>query len=109
MTNLQDAEAVQDTPALPVGAIVHPACGQHWTGLGRAHCPVCCRTFSCDSAADRHRKGPYGGDRHCVDPSTVGLVAVEKAWGPMWQNPGPDPAVRTPEMWRAGTTAEPTP
>ncbi|MGW4075947.1 FDXHR family putative zinc-binding protein [Streptomyces asiaticus] len=78
-----------ETP-IPVNAIKHPQCGQWWTGLGRAHCAVCHRTFSCDSAADKHRKGAHGIDRHCVDPATVGLVAVRKPWGDMWQNPGND-------------------
>ena len=75
---------------LPYTAIRHPQCGGWWTGLSRAHCPACCRTFSCDSAADKHRKGAHGIDRHCVDPATVGLVAVQKPYGQLWQNPGGD-------------------
>lgn len=78
------------TPAAPRDLITHPKCGRSWSGLSRSHCPVCCRTFSCDSAADRHRKGLYGGGRHCVDPATVGLVARQMPWGEMWQNPGPE-------------------
>jgi len=74
----------------PRDLITHPKCGRSWSGLTRAHCPACCRTFSCDSAADRHRKGAHGIDRHCVDPATVGLVAVTKPWGQMWQNPAPE-------------------
>lgn len=75
---------------LPYGAIQHPKCGQWWTGPSRSHCPTCCRTFSCDSAADRHRRGQFGIDRHCVDPAAVGLVATNKPWGQMWQNPSRD-------------------
>ncbi|PJN00825.1 hypothetical protein CG740_23255 [Streptomyces sp. CB01201] len=75
-------------PQLPYTAIRHPQCGQWWTGPSRSHCPACCRTFSCDSAADRHRQGRFGIDRQCVDPATIGLVAVTKPWGQMWQNPG---------------------
>lgn len=73
---------------LPYTAVRHPKCGGWWTGLSRAHCPACCRTFSCDSAADKHRQGRHGIDRHCVDPATVGLVPVDKPYGVMWQNPG---------------------
>ncbi|MFE6785154.1 hypothetical protein ACFVFF_23145 [Streptomyces sp. NPDC057680] len=79
-----------NNPQLPAAAIRHPACGQWWTGHTRSHCPVCHRTFSVDSAADKHRKGAYGGGRHCVDPQTVGLVAVQKPYGTLWQNPGSD-------------------
>ena len=78
-----------ETP-LPYNAVRHPKCGGWWTGLSRAHCPACCRTFSCDSAADKHRQGRHGIDRHCVDPATVGLVAVDKPYGQLWQNPGGD-------------------
>lgn len=85
----------------PINAIIHPECGQWWTGPGRAHCPACHRTFSTDSAADKHRVGKFGVDRRCVDPATVGLVAKRKPWGDMWQNPGPDiVASGTPANWQ---------
>jgi len=80
------------TPVLPTGAIRHPSCGQWWTGTSRAHCPACHRTFSCDSAADKHRQGRYGIDRRCVDPATVGLVAVDRPYGQLWQNPATEGA-----------------
>jgi hypothetical protein len=70
--------------------INHPACGKSWTGLRRSHCPVCHETFNSDSAADKHRTGKPGIDRRCVDPATVGLVAVEQPWGTCWQAPGSD-------------------
>lgn len=79
-----------ETPARPATAITHPECGQWWTGLSRSHCPACHCTFSVDSAADKHRKGAHGIDRHCVDPATVGLVPVDKPYGVLWQNPGSD-------------------
>ncbi|WP_412079001.1 hypothetical protein ACLF6K_37290 [Streptomyces xanthophaeus] len=79
-----------EDPSRPVGAIVHPGCGGWWTGPSRSHCPACCRTFSTDNAADRHRQGRFGIDRRCVDPATVGLVAVDKPYGVLWQNPAPD-------------------
>jgi hypothetical protein len=86
-------------PTLPAGAITHP-CGAWWTGLSRAHCGACHRTFSCDSAADKHRIGKHGADRRCTNPATVGLVPVTKPWGVMWQNPAPDVVVSgTPTHW----------
>lgn len=98
-----------ETPALPYSAIKHPSCGQWWTGPSRAHCPACHRTFSCDSAADRHRKGTHGIDRRCVDPAGVGLVAVAKPWGEMWQNPAPDVVVMgAPANWARTTTVTPS-
>jgi hypothetical protein len=80
------------TPTRPWNAITH-TCGAWWTGLSRSHCPAddCHRTFSCDSAAELHRKGTPGIDRRCVDPATVGLVAKQMPWGVMWQHPGPEP------------------
>lgn len=95
------------TPDLPAGSIQHLACGQWWTGLSRAHCPACHRTFSCDSAADKHRIGAHGIDRRCADPATVGLIAKPKPWGDMWQNPGIDVAVSdTPANWRRNNEDE---
>lgn len=75
---------------IPVNAIRHPACGQWWTGLTRAHCPACCRTFSTDTAADKHRIGKHGVDRRCVDPAEVGLVAKDKPYGTLWAFPAPE-------------------
>jgi hypothetical protein len=75
---------------IPAYAIVHGACGQWWTGLSRSHCPACHRTFSGETAANRHRSGKHGTDRRCVDPATVGLVAVQKPYGVMWSNPAPE-------------------
>ncbi|HEX8807995.1 MAG TPA: C2H2-type zinc finger protein [Xanthobacteraceae bacterium] len=81
----------QPQTAAPVrGAITHGECGQTWTGLRRAHCPVCHITFNSDSAAEQHRRGKPGIDRHCVAPADAGLVAVEQPWGVCWQKPGTD-------------------
>lgn len=76
-------------PQIPYTA-ARCSCGAWWTGLSRAHCaaPGCHRTFSCDSAADKHRQGRHGIDRHCADPATVGLVPIQKSYGVLWQNPG---------------------
>lgn len=70
--------------------ISHGACGKTWTGLRRAHCPSCHETFNSDSAAEKHRVGRPGVDRRCVDPATVGLIAVRQPWGECWQAPGSD-------------------
>jgi hypothetical protein len=74
---------------LPAGAVQHPACGSVWTGLAKAHCAACCRTFSRESAADRHRVGAFGVNRRCVDPASVGLVARETPFGAVWSWPAP--------------------
>jgi hypothetical protein len=90
---------VAETPAAtpthenpPKTAITHGACGLWWTGINRAHCPACHRTFSGDSAAEKHRVGTFGpdSDRHCVDPADVGLVARDMAYGVLWGWPSPD-------------------
>lgn len=70
--------------------ISHGECGNTWTGLRRAHCPACHRTFNSDSAAEKHRVGRPGVNRRCVDPASVGLVPVEQPWGTCWQAPGTD-------------------
>ena len=80
--------------APPANAIRHGACGGWWTGVGRAHCPACHETFSGDSAASAHRKGPSGPDRRCVDPASVGLVARPMPYGVLWSWPAPEGGVR---------------
>ena len=68
--------------------IVHHQCGKTWSGFRREHCPACHETFNSTFAADRHRRGEFGPDRHCVAPAEAGLVAVEHSWGTCWQTPG---------------------
>lgn len=89
---LAPVETAPRPDPLPWNVITH-GCGAWWTGTGRAHCAAdgCHRTFSCDSAAELHRKGKPGIDRRCVDPAEVGLVAKQMPWGVMWQHPGPEP------------------
>ncbi len=101
MTDMQTPEAASEPQTLPIGAITCP-CGAWWTGLGRAHCaaPGCHRTFSTDSAADKHRVGKFGVDRRCADPATVGLVAVVRPYGELWQHPGSDRDLR--DLYGAG-------
>lgn len=69
--------------------ISHGLCGKSWSGAGRSHCPACHETFSTDGAAEKHRKGAFGIDRRCVDPVSVGLVAVHHGKGRLWQYPAP--------------------
>jgi hypothetical protein len=67
-------------------------CGKEWTGLAVAHCPTCCETFTGVTAFDAHRSGSHANDtRHCLDPATVGLVAVTKRTWSGWGYPGEDP------------------
>jgi hypothetical protein len=89
VTDTHTPETAITAPVLPPAAITHPACGNWWTGLTRAHCPACHRTFSSDSAADKHRTGKFEADRHCADPATVGLVARDKPFGTLWGWPTP--------------------
>lgn len=74
---------------LPPSFGQHGKCGAWWTGHSRQHCaaPGCCRTFSSETAAERHRK-TVDGRRVCVDPATVGLVPNTKPWGTCWSLPG---------------------
>lgn len=63
-----------------------PDCRREWEALGEAHCALCCRHFTSDSAFDRHQvKG------ECVDPVTLTnradefvLQLTERASGPAW-------------------------
>ncbi|GAS98826.1 uncharacterized protein RMCC_5791 [Mycolicibacterium canariasense] len=68
-------------------------CTNRWGGLNTAHCGACHQTFTTTSAFDKHRDGNHAqGTRHCVDPSTVGLVNAGRAypcWG--WPNDGRNP------------------
>lgn len=90
MTDIQNLKATRTVPEpLPATAITH-TCGQWWTGLGRSHCPSCHLTFSCDSAADKHRIGAFGVERRCAHPATVGLVARTKTYGDLWGWPASD-------------------
>lgn len=75
--------------------ITHGACGKSWTGVSRAHCPVCHETFNSDYAAEKHRTGKYGGDRRCLSPADAGLVGVEQPWGMCWQTPSDGAWVRS--------------
>lgn len=54
-------------------------CQKSWHGTTASHCRECHRTFSCDSAGDRHRVGPYTPEgRVCRPPASIGLVEDER-------------------------------
>lgn len=48
-------------------------CKSTWTGLNRAHCVGCHRTFNSVGAFDKHRVGCQ-----CADPQDLGMKADEK-------------------------------
>jgi hypothetical protein len=64
-------------------------CGATWTGLGRAHCDACHRTFATAPLFDRHRS-PTGAHGACYDPATITTPTGEPAMvyrGGMWRGP----------------------
>jgi hypothetical protein len=57
---------------------------------GICQCPTCKEVFSTTGNFDRHRKGTYEpNERHCVDPSSVGLIIGENKTGTFWQGKPP--------------------
>lgn len=60
----------------PRGSVQCGSCSAEWTGLSRAHCGACHRTFSGASYFDRHRTiaGEHGG---CLDPAGIRDAAGE--------------------------------
>jgi hypothetical protein len=70
------------------GTAMCAGCSARWGGLKTAHCVACHATFSVVAAFDKHRTGSHAyGYRHCLDPETVGLVDVGRAY-PCWSFPG---------------------
>lgn len=72
-------------------------CGAWWTGSNTCHCMGCCRTFTSQTASDKHRVGSHAYDtRHCLDPATVldkrgERVLIDAARDyPCWGFPGSD-------------------
>jgi hypothetical protein len=55
---------------LPTGTAHCRKCHKEWTGVRAAHCPMCCRTFTSDSAAQLHKRSE-GPRLVCVPPETV--------------------------------------
>ena len=83
------------TPAMKLAQISTPQarmgscarCPARWGGLKTAHCGASGETFTVVAAFDRHRAGSHTLDRDCLDPATVGLVDVGRAY-PYWGFPG---------------------
>ena len=68
----------------PSNAVECSRCDNWWAGLSPHHCGSCHQTFTSLTAFDAHRDGNHAHDtRHCVDPSTVGLVRKNRAY-PCW-------------------------
>jgi hypothetical protein len=54
-------------------------CKERWTGMNRAHCTGCHRTFNSVGGFDKHRK-----DLKCLDPESIGMEMNEKG---IWSTP----------------------
>lgn len=65
------------TPRITCGG-----CDTTWTGVHRAHCSACHRTFNSPTGFDRHRRGG-----HCADPAELGLTRNDEG---IWRHLDPD-------------------
>lgn len=85
--------AVEEAWFGPIDGTHCKKCHRTWSSIKEAHCPMCCRHFSSDTAAQAHKRGV---DRvSCVDPSKVGpteenptrkrLEAFEGPSGTTWR------------------------
>ena len=54
-------------------------CGDKWSGLRRAHCTGCHKTFNSLGGFDKHRK-----DFKCLDPGDLGMVMSDDG---IWSSP----------------------
>lgn len=74
----------------PRGTTGCARCDARWGGYNTAHCGACHITLTGITAFDAHRAGSHAkGQRHCVDPESVGLVDVGRAY-PCWGFPTDD-------------------
>ena len=71
-------------------------CGEIWTGLSKAHCATCHRTFTTAGAFDLHRV-----DLECAKPWRRGLKFRNGLWG----YPGSPPKDLWPEIHHPDPTA----
>ena len=72
------------------GLIKCTKCNSSWGGLVTGHCTGCHQTFTGITAFDAHRDGSHArSTRHCVEPSTEGLVDAGRGY-PCWGFPGTD-------------------
>lgn len=55
-----------------------------------AQCPICCRTFTSDTACEKHK--PYKGPvtEGCKDPADLGFKAIERRGVTIWSTGVPD-------------------
>ena len=78
----------------PSGTHTCPECGARYSGTGGGHCRGgryggCCRTFTSDTAAAAHRRGP-GDARRCITDAEM----ADDGWrstGNGWTNSAPMP------------------
>ncbi|MGH3631247.1 MAG: hypothetical protein ACRDRL_27865 [Sciscionella sp.] len=62
-------------------------CAAAWTGISRAHCGACHRTFASVSLFDAHRH-PHGEHGGCVDPASLRSHGQPlRLTGVMWHGP----------------------
>lgn len=54
-------------------------------GKREAQCPICWRIFSSDVSCEGHKD--YRTTNICIDPTTIGYIAVEKHGRPVWKKP----------------------
>jgi hypothetical protein len=74
-------------------------CHRSWIGRAEAHCPMCCRHFGSDRAAQVHKRSSRDGERvWCVDPATIfdrhgqpRLKLTVRASGKVWVQTRPEP------------------
>ncbi len=66
-------------------------CGREWSGHTEAHCSVCCRHFTSDSAFDLHLAGPQSDDA-CYPPDSIEdrkgrpvLTLADRRGGETWK------------------------
>lgn len=58
--------------------LYHPKCGQYYADSPRTgHCSGCCRTFSGETAFDKHQRLDPDGRTICLDPATI---TVGRPW-----------------------------
>lgn len=68
-------------------------CDSRWSGVSRAHCTGCHRTFGGVNLFDRHRRD-VRGEGTCVDPATI--VGKESGEREMFETNGIWQSVETP-------------
>ena len=59
-------------------------CREKWSGLRRAHCTACHRTFNSTGGFDDHRK-----NGKCLDPEDLGMELRDG----IWARPMPESAI----------------